>query len=79
MRGGGWSGGGCRRGEEEERRRRRDGHRWSKEGGGRGEGPRVRKETSDPQSRGERGLCVGCFCVGEPPCSRRGLVPPFGG
>lgn len=47
-----------RKGEEEDQR---------EEGRGR-EGPRVRKGTSDPQSRGERRLCVGCFCVGEQPC-----------
>lgn len=32
------------------------------------EGLRVRKRTSDPQSRGERRLCVGGFCMGEQPC-----------
>lgn len=38
--------------------------------GGRGKmrGPRVRNRTSDPQSRGERRLCVTCFCVRKQPC-----------
>ncbi len=46
---------------------RRGGSEVGGERGG-GEGPRVRKGTSDPQSRGERRLCVGRFCVGEQPC-----------
>lgn len=57
------------KGQNDGRRRRREKRLISWRRGGRGgERPRVRKGTSDPQSSGERRLCVGRFCVGEQPC-----------